>query len=401
MVMCIALALALQGQVLFADFVKSLKETPAAQRVAAVETYLKGRSTPIVEKDTLLTFVWFGHADSVYVNGALQGGWRSPEKMSVIRCGDSARAPGLFYRSYVVAPDARIEYKFVVDGTYQLDVSNTRTTPPGDFVNSEVTMPAFHMSPTWRHRENIPHGTIDSLEFASKDPTIKSRPIWIYLPPGYAGLKNLPVVYVHDGLTAMRFAFFADIADNLQADAKLPPVMFVFVPPVERDAEYVGLKTTAFISAFCDELVPLIDSRYHTATDPRRRGVMGISNGGHIALTTAIVRPDRFQLVAGQSSTISGILRTALTMRQQGTPLPPTMKVWIDVGTYDIVDGEYNFPVLNRAFSAELTRYGITHHFVEVHDGHDWANWRERVGDILCFFFSPPRINKDHINQQR
>jgi S-formylglutathione hydrolase FrmB len=82
------------------------------------------------------------------------------------------------------------------------------------------------------------------------------------------------------------------------------------------------------------------------------------------------------------------MLRTALAVRQQSTPLPPTMKVWIDCGSFDIIYDEYNFPVQNREFSEELTRYGIAHRYREVHDGHDWASWRERTPEILRFFFS-------------
>jgi enterochelin esterase-like enzyme len=388
MLLGLVVAILLQGHVLFPEFIKTLDRTPERDRASLAADYLQGRVTPLVECDSLLHFVWFGHADSVLVNGSLQGGWRSPEHMLKIPCGDTARSPGLFYRSYVVPPDSRIEYKFIVNGEYQLDSTNRRTTPPGDFVNSEAVMPRFRVSPIVAFRDAVPHGTIDSLQFTSTDPAILPRRVWIYLPPGYARLKNLPAVYVHDGESAMRYAFIATIVDNLIADGELPPIVCVFVPPVEREAEYLGLKTPQYIGAFCDELIPLIDRTYRTSSDAARRGVMGISNGGHIALTMAVVRPDRFQLVAGQSSTIAPILRTALAVRQQSAPLPRTMKIWIDCGSFDIVDGSYNFPVLNRAFSAELTRYGIPHRFREVHDGHDWASWRERTPDILRFFFS-------------
>jgi enterochelin esterase-like enzyme len=286
-----------------------------------------------------------------------------------------------------VPPDSRLEYKFVVDGVYQLDPGNRRMTPPGDFQNSEAVMPGFRMSPLSGKREGIKRGTVDTLKFASRDPKIKPRSVTVYLPPGYGSLSNLPVVYVHDGESAFRYAAFANIIDNLIADGQLPPIIGVFVPPVERNHEYVGLATPDFIAAFCDELVPLVDSVYRTSRNLEQRGVMGISSGGHIALAMAVVRPDCFRRAAGQSSTISPILRTALAVRRQSSPLPPTMKVWMDWGSYDIKDDTYDFPAQNREFSKELAREDITVRSREVHDGHDWASWRERTPEILRFFF--------------
>ncbi len=387
MTYAVLVALLLQGQQLFPDFVKGLERAPVRDRAALATAVLAGRRTPLVEQDSLLHFVWFGRADSVLVNGSLQKGWRSPERLLAIPCGDTAGSPKFFYRSYTVPPDSRLEYKFIVNGVYQLDPANRRVTPPGDFQNSEAVMPGFRMSLLSVRREGIRHGSVDTLIFASRDSRIKPRSVTVYLPPGYRSLSNLPVVYVHDGVSAFRYAAFATVIDNLIADGQLPPIIGVFVPPVEREREYIGLATPEYIAAFCDELVPLIDSVYRTSRMPEHRGVMGISSGGHIALTMAIVRPDCFHRVAGQSSTITPILRTALAARRQSTPLPPTMKVWIDCGRYDIQTDEYDFPVQNREFSEELARDGVTVRYREVHDGHDWASWRERTPEILRFFF--------------
>ena len=389
MLLGLVLAMLFQSHQLFPEFLRTLESTAAKERAPLVLSFLRGRQTPLVEHDSLLHFVWYGRADSVFITGALQSGWRSPERMFKVVCGDSARSPAFFHRSYTVPPDSRIEYKLIVDGVYQLDSTNRRVTPPSDFVNSEAVMPKFRMSPLSIFRPGIPHGTTDTLLFASKDPVIKPRRVRVYLPPGYDRFNGLPVLYVHDGESAFRYVFFANIIDNLIADGQLPPIIGVFVPSVERNAEYIGMITPEYISAFCEELVPLIDRSYRTSRKPERRGVMGISSGGHIALTMAIVRPDRFRCVAGQSSTIGPILRTALAVRRQSTPLPSTMKVWIDCGLFDINDGdEYNFPVRNREFSEELTRYGIAHKYREVHDGHDWASWRERTPEILRYFFA-------------
>jgi enterochelin esterase-like enzyme len=381
-------ALLFQGGQLFQDFVNALERAPVQERAGNVNAYLANRQTPIIERDSLLHFVWFGRAESVFVAGSLPGSWQIPVRMKGIPCGSDSGSPSLFYRSYTVPPDTRIEYKLVVNREYILDPSNTRTTPPSDFLNSEAAMPRFTMSPFSVHRDGIAHGTTDTLWFRSKDASIAARRVRVYLPPGYYRLRNLPVVYVHDGETAFQYAYFANIIDNLIADRRIPPIIAVFVPPVERQNEYVGFKTPAFVEAFCNELVPAVDGAYRTSRRVRDRAVMGISNGGHIALTLAVVRPDLFGSVAGQSSAIVPIVCTALLTRIHASPLPRSMKIWLDWGTNDIVDGKWSLAQANREFSEGFTRFGIPHTAREVHDGHDWANWRERTPEILCFFFT-------------
>ncbi len=379
--------LLLTGWHTFADFLGEVRQRPAHERAAVVRSYLLGRGTPIIEQDSLLTFVWFGRADSAMVNGDLQDGWRSPARMTKIPCGNEARAPALFYRTYVVPPDARIEYKFVIDGVYTLDSTNHRATLPGDFVNSEAGMPAFRASMIPAYRPSVAHGHVDTLAFPIAGTPIRPRRILVYVPPGYNHLAELPSVYVHDGESVLQYGYMANSIDNLIADGALPPIIAVFVPPVEREEEYAGRKLPEFIDAICDQLVPLIDTTYRTACEPGKRGVMGISSGGHVALMAAILRPETFACAAGQSSQITPALRVALSLRQHCTPLPSTTRFWLDWGTYDIVDRDYNLPSQNRELRDELTRQGIPHRGGEVHEGHNWANWRDRMPDILRYFF--------------
>jgi enterochelin esterase-like enzyme len=142
-----------------------------------------------------------------------------------------------------------------------------------------------------------------------------------------------------------------------------------------------------YTRVFCDELVPMIDRRYRTARNPARRGMMGISDGGYSALAMLLARTDVFHCAAGQSSTILPALSQMLALRQRYAPLPPSLRLYLDCGRYDIVDGEFDFPELNRSFSRELESYGVRHRYREVSDGHDWASWRERMPEIFEYLF--------------
>ncbi len=373
----------------FDEFLRHLETLSPAERAPHVEKYLAGRRLPVTESDTLLTFVWYGSADSVFVNGSLQGGWRFPARLHALPCSGLPGGPSLFYKKYTVPRDAHLEYQFIVDGKSTLDPANVRVTPNGDFSNSEVTMPGFVRSVYTIPRADVPRGTLDTLRFTPRDTTIHARTVFVYLPPGYSDAHDLPSLYVHDGETALRFMFVTTIMENMIADRALGPAIVVFVPPAERHEEYLGGKQIRYANVLADELVPLIDRRYRTAAAPQQRATMGISNGGHIAFVAGLARPDVFGSCGGQSSTITPVLSVILEMRKRHAPLPHYFRLYQQCGLFDIVDPEYHFLELNRGFRDQLSGLGIRHMFIESSDGHDWPSWRERVPSLLRFFFIP------------
>jgi enterochelin esterase family protein len=247
-------------------------------------------------------------------------------------------------------------------------------------------MPKFISSP-YLVEKNVPRGRIDSFRVFQKNGIIKPRTIKVYTPANYSMLSKLPSVYVHDGNDAIAFAKFTVILDNLIEEKKIQPVIAVFIPPIERSEEYLFPKREQFINAVTNEIVPLIDSLYKTERSPKSRAVMGISNGGHISLSIAISRPDIFSKVAGQSSTISPMLIEAA----QKNSLPP-LTMYLDCGVYDIdrIDPQYGrviFLEKNRVFHRSLLAIKYPHIYKEFNDGHEWANWRERMPEILQLFF--------------
>jgi len=163
----------------------------------------------------------------------------------------------------------------------------------------------------------------------------------------------------------------------------------VFVPSAERDEEYLGRKLTGYTNVLADELVPMIEERYGTARTPALRGTMGISDGGHMALAAGLLRPDVFGACAGQSSTMTPLLSALLDVRKRSALLPPEFALYLQCGRFDIVTEGYDFPELNRQFHRDVSALHIRHLYIESNDGHDWPSWRERVPDIMRFFFKP------------
>jgi enterochelin esterase-like enzyme len=373
----------------FGEFVQRLERLPLPQRSAAVEGFFSRHpSTPFIEEDSLLHFVFFGKAVSVKVTGDLQQ-WNTSDVLKTIGCGDSS----FFYRSFTVPSNARFDYQLVVDGIYQLDPRNPSRTLSGYGLHSEVRMPKFASSPYLQHRDTVPHGTIITLKLHDhilpplRRYTIAGRKVLIYLPPGYDTLSHLSSVYVHNGSEAIDFAKMPTIIDNLIAERKIQPVIAVLIPPAGNKDEYIRDHRDRFVRFLCDELVRTIDNRYKTDRSALKRAMIGISSGGHISLFTVISRPDIFQNVGGQSSTITPQLRELTQKRAEGNTFSLSMKIYLDCGRFDINNDLGDFLQLNRNYSDLLSSLRIPHYYREVNDGHQWASWRERIPDMLVYFF--------------
>jgi enterochelin esterase family protein len=250
-------------------------------------------------------------------------------------------------------------------------------------------MPGFRSSEWLVARTGVARGSFDTLTWVPRDTTIKPRRVVVYRPAGHEKLSKLPSAYVHDGPEANDFGKMSVVLDNLIAAKRIPPVLAILIPPVERQDEYVWSKYRQYRSAVCDDLVPLIDRLYRTAKDPKKRGMMGISNGGHISLVTVMRRTDLFLNVAGQSSTITLQLLEA-TDAVLGKGIPKGLRVYADVGIYDLAgqgDPRYSFLNANRSYRDELQTRGVQLRYQEFNDGHAWANWRERTAEILMYWW--------------
>lgn len=389
MIAILALLLALDQPETFAQFLERLRHLPLHERSAAVRVYLDGKTTPLIESDSVVHFVHLGMASTVVINGDLQNGWSRPDTMNAIPCGETA----FFHWTTTVPRDTRVDYQFIVDGQTITDPRNPRITPSGYGPHSELAMPGFRSSRWLAERPDVTRGSFDTLRWVPRDTTIRPRNVVVYRPAGYEKLSKLPSVYVHDGPEANDFGRMSVVLDNLIAADRIPPVVAVLVPPVERQDEYVWAKYRTYRSAVCDDLVPIIDRQYRTAKDPKRRGMMGISNGGHISLVTVMRRTDLFLNVAGQSSTITLQLFEA-TDAGLVKGVPKGLRVYTDVGVYDLAgqgDPNYSFLNTNRWYRDELQSRGVQLRYQEFNDGHAWANWRERTAEILEFWWGAGR----------
>jgi len=137
------------------------------------------------------------------------------------------------------------------------------------------------------------------------------RPLWVYRPPGYdADAKRYPTLYVIQGLTGQldmwrnRSAFRPnplERVDAMFARREAPPCVVVYVDCWTSigGSQFIDSPGTGrYHTYLCEEVVPLVDSRYRTLAAREHRGIAGKSSGGYGAMVTPMLRPDLFSGLA-------------------------------------------------------------------------------------------------------
>jgi enterochelin esterase-like enzyme len=156
--------------------------------------------------------------------------------------------------------------------------------------------------PTW------PSGQVVTVEYTSKvlegnplgDPVTRTFPVW--LPPGYraAGKNRYPVFFDLTGYTGSGPAHIAwkafdenvpEQLARLTAEDKIGPVIVVFPDcfTAMGGNQYINSSALGDYADYLTcELVPFIDSSFHTKADRNSRAVFGKSSGGYGAILHAM-----------------------------------------------------------------------------------------------------------------
>jgi len=164
-------------------------------------------------------------------------------------------------------------------------------------------------------RNNIAHGTIDTVTYNSKTVDSKRRAI-IYTPPGYSKKIKYPVLYLLHGIGGDEKEWLNGgtpqvILDNLYADGKIEP-MIVVMPNgrAMKDDRAVGnVFDSAKVQAFAtfekdllNDLIPFIEKKYPVLTDRDHRAIAGLSMGGGQSLNFGLGNLNKFAWIGGFSS---------------------------------------------------------------------------------------------------
>ena len=359
----------------FINHVNSLGD-PAAKQAAvdSFMTYARNIGIPFIE-DSTANFIYQGDVSSVSVPGDFNDWDTNVWPMTRLNQTD------FWYRSANFEMDARLDYKFVLNGgTWILDPENPNTCQGGYGPNSELAMPLYIQPWEIIANPNIQHGTVVSTVIYSTN-VGTNYTLYIYLPPGYDSLSAAayPTVYFQDGSEYITLGKAVNVVDNLLDSGKIQPVICVFVKPNNRNEEYAGSLRNQYIAFFVSELVSYIDANYKTKDDPKERLVLGDSFGGNISALISYNNPEVFGLCGLHSAAFWPNNYEAYNLIVNG---PFEDIKWCSVwGTYE------SLYINLRPFRDYLLSAGYELDWLERPEGHSWGLWRANIDRILEYFY--------------
>jgi enterochelin esterase family protein len=327
---------------------------------------------PVID-DTVVTFIYQGEATHMAVTGDLNQ-WQLLG-LPMIRI----EGTDFWYRGGILEPDARIEYKYIRDGSdWILDPMNPQKVMGGFGFNSELRMPEYEIPFEIDSTRDIAHGTLLDTIFYSHNLN-NFRKIGLYLPPDYqVSSDSFPIVIFFDGWDYVNHGKAPQTIDNLIWQKKIQPLIAIFVPPISRTAEYADSLQTAFTNFVVGEIWGWISKRYRVKRNPNSHAMIGASNGGNICLWIAFHYPGLFKKAGVQSTNVQSSLQRALLI----APVSD-LQIFIHSAQYDI-------PIIhirNSWLIQTLFRKHYSFRFRLTNEGHNWRNWGAQVPEMLMWFF--------------
>ncbi|MBO6794480.1 MAG: T9SS type A sorting domain-containing protein [Balneolaceae bacterium] len=379
---CIPFAALSQGSVApgpeFGAFLERINQAEVNERQAIADSFITAQTAfPVIESDTIVAYIYTGNVSSVHIPGDANGWGSSAFPMS--RIPDTK----MWYRLENFETDARLDYKFILNGSnWILDPRNNNRVSGGFGPNSELRMPQYEFPTEINYRANIPHGSLKDTTVSSSVLN-NSRRVYLYFPPGYdaAESKSYPMMLFHDGTEFLELANATNVLDFLIHEQRIVPMIGVFVPPVDRNNEYAWDHTANFEKFITEELVPVLEEKYSVSTLPAEKSMIGASYGGLITAQIVYNNPEVFGKAAILSTAFWAKNQTVYNQIMNGSK--KEISWYIDWGTYEgsgITD--YSPP-----FTAMLDEQGYAFKANIWHDGHSWGNWRAHVDEALEFFF--------------
>ena len=239
-----------------------------------------------------------------------------------------------------------------------------------------------------------------------------SRTLTILLPPGYRSPAEAhtryKTLYLNDGqdLEALRLA---ETLERLYAAGTIEHLIVVAVPTnADRLQEYGiaatpdykarGSKAAAYTRFLLDEVMPVINAQYRTASGAENTAILGASLGGLSAFDIGWNHPERFGRVGvfsgsfwwrTQSNSVEEMQTSRIAHAMvKAAPLTAArreLNFWFQTGTEDetddrdqngVIDAIQDTTELIDALQARGFRPGRDIQYVEVPGGrHDPATW--------------------------
>ncbi|MBQ7811910.1 MAG: hypothetical protein IJ394_05070 [Bacteroidales bacterium] len=201
----------------------------------------------------------------------------------------------------------------------------------------------------------------------------------VYLPGGYDGTKEFPVLYLLHGYGDDNNAWIDKGFLALAADAyeRNGGREMIVVCPDGLTTFYYDSDQTPYETYFFTELVPEIETKFKVISDGGSRSVAGLSMGGFGSLYYALKYPSQFSYCYACSAAIDVGMGPSL-YDLAAAALPSELPgITLEMGTDDYVTGD------GSAFHSALQSAGIRHDYVTRSGAHDWLFWQVCLPKVL------------------
>lgn len=286
-------------------------------------------------------------------------------------------------QTFDLPDDAYFEYAFVDnEGEKKPDPANSNPilNPWWNFA-SNLSGPDYRPDAMALVAGKAPLGQVLRLRVESKV-LGQTRHLLVYSPAGMARTP-LPHILFQDGKAYFGWGRMPQVLDSMLAAERIGPAHLVFVPPVQRTAEYAF--NPQYHDFLLQEVLPLVEDRVPC---DGRRVAWGASLGGLLSAQLAWSRTDLFQKVVTQSGAYLFSEDMDLKNPFQGNESfvkqvlsegARPLSWHLDCGTLEwLLDS-------NRHLLAALREKGMPANLLERNAGHNWVNWRNGLAAGLEF----------------
>jgi outer membrane protein assembly factor BamB len=364
------------------ELVRRAEAAEETERQALVDEYLAAHeSLPIVEgEDGLVHFVYRGEVDDIAIAGNFLT-WEEEVPM------DRIAGTDVYFKSFTLDPQAVWEYR------YSLNFGDVVADPANPYAIGSFAGPSSELRmPRWREPGHLgeppeERGRLDSFQFRSEIRGNERR-IRLYLPPGYesSGEERYPLLVVHHRESALDNGRMDQALDNLIAAGEVAPLIAVFVQRAR--GEYASPGAGEYVRMLLEELLPFVDHHYRTLTDPASRALLGVADGGAMAVYVLLEAPDVFGMSASQSTLLRPPVSDELADLIAGAEKLPR-KIHVDVRRHDLLieDAGIDAAADSRRLIDDLEQAGFEVRVREVPGAWGWSSWRARLDDVLGYLF--------------
>src|SRR5215467_7905304 len=257
--------------------------------------------------------------------------------------------------------------------------------------------------PAYLQVRQVPHGTVQSVEYKSKA-LGTDRKMIVYTPPDYARSNvRYPVLYLLHGAGSTETSWTERgkahvIIDNLIADGTIKPLVVVMpfgfavqrVPGAARgDASENKMQREGFLKDFLEDVMPLVDSKYRVFADRDHRAIAGLSLGGAQALAIGLSHLELFSRVAAFSPAMGASNNPATGGVDFESVLADTARInsqlkflWVSCGTEDTLFSSI------ADFSGQLAKHKVEHIYRITGGAHAYPVWQRNLNEVAPLLFA-------------